>query len=181
MKYFLLALFLSLAGASYAQTAMRDLLKTMPAALTPSLSENNRLDMVDFKDAGMAAIVTNAFEGKSELTQLTDNYASLRLSEALHLDMALLTAGGERVLCVVMTWGTDLRESTLSFYSDQWQPLPTARYVALPAYPFVATLDSVQQSLTLTRVNYFNQPANEEQEKPVNVQTTLNWNGNIFK
>ena len=115
MKYFLLALFLSLAGASYAQTAMRDLLKTMPAALTPSLSENNRLDMVDFKDAGMAAIVTNAFEGKSELTQLTDNYASLRLSEALHLDMALLTAGGERVLCVVMTWGTDLRESTLSF------------------------------------------------------------------
>ena len=181
MKYFLFSLMLSLAGASYAQSAMRDLLKTMPVSLAPSLSENNRLDMVDFKDAGMAAVVTNAFEGKSELTQLTDNYASLRLSEASQLDMALLTAGGESVLCVVTTWGTDLRESTLTFYTDQWQPLPTARYVTLPDYPVVATLDPAGQTLTLTRVNYFDQPANEEQEKPKNVQTTLNWDGNMFK
>ena len=181
MRIYLFAVLLLLAGGMSAQTRMSDVLKTMPDSLCPYLSQNNRLDLVDFCEAGMKAQVTNAFDRKSELLLLTDRYASLRLSEASQVDLWLLPTADQPVLCMVTTFGTMLRESRLSFFTAQWQLLSAAPYITLPDYPFVATIDAAQQTLTLTSQTAFDRPANEEQEQPQSVQTTLNWNGEKFK
>ena len=62
-----LALLLLLTVPAIAQQKMRDVISTMPDSLAPYLTENNRLDMIDFKEANMKAEVHNAFEGKTEL------------------------------------------------------------------------------------------------------------------
>ena len=85
-----LALLLLLTVPAIAQQKMRDVISTMPDSLIPYLSENNRLDMIDFKEANMKAEVHNAFEGKTELMVLTDSYASITLNEAHRLQLRLL-------------------------------------------------------------------------------------------
>ena len=76
--------------ASAQDLMIRDVFKQMPASLLPTLSENNRLDMLDFMDSKMKAEVTNRLGGKSEMTLLTDTTLSIRMSEALKVDMLLL-------------------------------------------------------------------------------------------
>ena len=182
MRQLLFSMLLLLANSAFAQIKMSEALKSMPDSLIPYLTENNRLDLVDFREAGMHAQVSNAFDGISSLTQLTADYASLRLSEASQVDLWLLTTtSGRPMLCVVSTYGKDIRESRLSFYTTDWYPLPTSQYVTLPDYSFVATADAERKTLTLTRVNDFDRPANEEQNQLENVQTTLNWDGLKFK
>ena len=43
---------------------MKDVFRLMPDSLFPTLSANNRLDMIDFMDSQMKAEVTNLLGGK---------------------------------------------------------------------------------------------------------------------
>jgi len=108
-----------------------EIFKTMPDSLLPYLTRNNRLDMIDFIDSGMKAEVTNALDGKSEMTSLAPDSLTIRLSEASALVMFLFQVEGEpvdgcrQIVCLVNTLGShpDEVESTLSFYSARWNLL----------------------------------------------------------
>lgn len=65
------------------------LFREMPDSLMPYLTKNNRLDMLDFMEARMKAEVTNRFDGKSEMTALSSDSLTVRLSDALTVDMRL--------------------------------------------------------------------------------------------
>jgi hypothetical protein len=116
--------------ASAQDLMIRDVFKRMPASLLPTLSENNRLDMLDFMDSKMKAEVTNRLGGKSEMTLLTDTTLSIRMSEALKVDMLLLKSGSSEssnneIICMIETFGRDSLslESTVRFYTTSWHPL----------------------------------------------------------
>lgn len=70
-----------------AQTTIRDAFKAMPDSLMPYLTANNRLDLMDFMDAKMKAVVTNLLDGQTEMTFLSDDSLSIRMSEALTIEM----------------------------------------------------------------------------------------------
>jgi len=181
---FLLSMFWVVALS--AQTTIRDVLKAMPDSVVPYLTENNRLDMIDFMDTHMDAVVTNALGGKSQLLALTDQYASIRLSESSEVAMRLLDVSApvdsaQQVLCLVRTYGSDIRESTVAFYSLSWRLLPTADYFVQPDEMFVATLGNEAPTLTLSQKPYFDAPLKEEQEKIEEVLITLKWNGCFVK
>ena len=109
---------------------MQDVFRQMPASLLPTLSENNRLDMLDFMDSKMKAEVKNRLGGTSEMTALTDSTLTIRMSNALQVDMLLLKttenadADGE-VICLIETFGTDSLslESKVRFFTPSWQLL----------------------------------------------------------
>lgn len=111
--------------------AIADYFREIPDSLLPTLSENNRLDMLDFMASKMKAEVTNRLGGKSEMTLLTDSTLSIRMSNALQVDMLLLTpetsadSNSEEVICLIETFGTDSLslESTVRFYTPSWQLL----------------------------------------------------------
>jgi len=78
----------------------------------------------------MKAEVRNRLNGTSEMTALTDDSLSIRLSNALRMDILLLTPvemidSCRQVVCVVETYGTDFLslESQTSFYTPQWKKI----------------------------------------------------------
>ena len=163
-----------------AQTTVRDLLKSMPDSIIPYLSENNRLDMIDFMESDMDAVVTNSLGGKSQLLKLTDQYASIKLSEASSVAMRLLDVSTpvdslSQILCLVRTYGSDIRESSIEFYSLAWRPLPTAIFFSKPSYMFSAMLNDEEPQLTLRQEMHVDKMGMEDKEETEdkNKQTLL--------
>ena len=181
MRTLLYAVLLSVANSAFAQTTMSEALKSMPDSLMPYLTHNNRLDCIDFREANMKAEVRNVFEGKSELLQLTSNYALFRLSEASSVELCLLDADGQQLICMIQTYGTDLRESVISFYTTSWQQLSAAQYLPVSHEGLAASFDAEQQVLTLESNTFLNRAAMEEQKEENKVQTKLKWNHSVFK
>ena len=90
MKRILLLATLLVALAAHAQRpVMADLFRQMPDSLLPYLTANNRLDMVDFMEAGMKSEVTNMLDGKSQMTQLSADSLTLKLNAVLTVSMRL--------------------------------------------------------------------------------------------
>lgn len=181
MRQFLFSMLLMLANGAFAQTTMGEALKSMPDSLMPYLSHNNRLDCIDFCEANMKAEVRNVLEGKSELLKLTPSYAFFRLNDAASMELCLLDADSQQVICMIQTYGSDLRESVISFYTTSWQPLPTSQFLSTDCQQCVARFDAEQKTLTLESNNYLSRPAMEEQKAEEKVQTKLNWTNGEFK
>ena len=112
-------------------TTMDYCFRHIPDDVLPTLSENNRLDMLDFMESKMKAEVTNRLGGKSEMTLLTDTTLTIRMSEALKVDMLLLNRMGpydtenHEAICLIETFGRDSLslESTVRFFTSDWEPL----------------------------------------------------------
>ena len=107
---------------------MQEVFKSMPDSLMPYLSQNNRLDMIDFMESGMEAKVTNQLGGKSVMTAINDSYLSIRLNEATRCEMRLLPVSTpvdslSQIICMVRTYGVEGKESEVTFYSGLWRPL----------------------------------------------------------
>jgi len=107
-----------------------DCFRNIPDELLPTLSENNRLDMLDFMASKMKAEVTNRLGGKSEMTVLTDSTLSIRMSNALQVDMLLLKTTesvdtDNEVICLIETFGRDSLslESKICYYTLSWELL----------------------------------------------------------
>ena len=123
-------LFCGMTVMCHAQIKISDLFREMPDSLLPVLSENNRLDMIDFMASGMKAEVSNRLGGKSEMTMLTDDSLRVKVSDALTMTLLLITPldsieSGNKVICCVRTYGTDesMLQSVTSFYTTQWNQM----------------------------------------------------------
>ena len=126
-------LFATITGQVSAQELkMRDVFKQMPDSIMPYLSQNNRLDFIDFLDSGMAAVVRNELGGSSEMTTLADDSLSIEMSEALKTDLLLLALAEPQdsmthVVVMVETFLVDsiYGESHISYFTPAWQLLPS--------------------------------------------------------
>ena len=123
---YLLMLFASVGSAQ--EPTLRDVFRQIPDSLMPSLSQNNRLDFIDFMDSNMKASVRNLLGGMSEMTALTDDSLSVRMSDALRIDILLLTLDEpvdtiRQVVVFAESFLTDsvYQETELKFYTPDWQ------------------------------------------------------------
>ena len=129
MKKLLMGWLLSVALCAPAQhLTIRDVFKSMPDSLMPYLSNNNRLDFIDFMDSNMRAVVRNSFGGMSEMTILADDSLSVRMSDALRIDIMLLTLDEpidtiRQVVVFAESFLTDsvYGETVVKFYTPDWQ------------------------------------------------------------
>ena len=103
-----------------------DIFRQLPDSLTPYLSQNNRLDMLDFMSANMKAEVTNQLDGKSEMTLLSPDSLSVRLSDVLTLGIGCGGTGeasGWVRLHYVYTLSPEQSEHVTAIYDRRWQLL----------------------------------------------------------
>ena len=182
LLFFILYFLFSPIGAQ----TMSDAISRMPDTVVPYLNENMRLDLIDFIQSGMKAEVTNNLGGKSVLRQLSDRYSSWQLNEAAGMEMRLLDTAepvdsANQIICVVKTWGTDIQESSINFYSMEWLPLPAQRFIQLPDEACKMTISEASATLTLTPECKLDYPANEEQKDVTKPLIVYNWNGRTFK
>ena len=110
----------ALAGA---QLAMRDLWLSMPDSLCTCLDRNLRTELLDFVDMGVKAEVKNRMNGQSTMDTLTADYTRVHLSESSAIQLKLLPAQADSVVCMVRTFSAPASESFVSFFSTSWQPI----------------------------------------------------------
>ncbi len=136
MKRILPLLFIGLAIATAHAQEAKECFTAMPDSITPLLTAVNRADCIDFIESGMKAEVTNRFEGKTVMTQLTPDYIRLRMTGQSTWQMKLLsTADSTRIICTVFTACASACDSDIHFYTTRWQELPASRY--LPSLPLL--------------------------------------------
>lgn len=133
MKRILMAMVFALAmgQASAEELKIRDVFKQMPDSLMPYLSQNNRLDFIDFLDSDMKAEVRNRFGGTSEMTSLSDDSLVIRMNESYRVDLLLLPLSEpmdsvSQVVVMIETFLVDslYGESCVRYYSPDWNPIP---------------------------------------------------------
>ena len=151
---------LMLFAVSASAIEMKDVFSAMPDSVLPTLTRNNRLDMVN-----------DVFDDKSTLDTLTADYLHITLSEAVKVEMKLLPSSSQladsasHVICMVMTYGKQPIESKVTLFTSQWAPLPSS-----PTIPDneIATLSISSNTLTT-------HPMQQAEEL-----TVFKWNGAIF-
>ena len=112
---------------------LKSLFVALPDSLSPLLTEVNRADFGDFLASNMKAEVKNRFGNISEMTRLTDDYLSVRLTSASTLEMKLLPMNDSvNVVCVVKTYTAPAADSKVSFFTSDWKELPAGDYLQLP-------------------------------------------------
>lgn len=130
--YICLTLFAVIVQAP-ARTTMRDWLVSMPDSVLPLLTKNNRLDFIDFIDAGMEAVVTNRMEGKSRMDTLTSDFVRINYTKTTDVAMKLLPVNDSTdVLCLVTTVDAAVDDSRIAFYDSAWQPLEVTSFFVEP-------------------------------------------------
>lgn len=160
MKKILVTAILSLfAFSGFAQT-MRQLFVSLPdSVLMPQLTKVNREDCIDFLDSKMKAEVTNRFDGKSTLDTLSADYLHLTLSPMSEVEMKLFPVNDSvKAICWIQTYGNDstIRESSVRFFSTDWQELPRERFIAVPkTSEFVGDLSGAEADVALALTPLF--------------------------
>lgn len=117
----------------WARVPMRQWIATMPDSVMPLLTKNNRLDFMDFIDSGMEAVVTNRLDGKSRMTLLAADFASIEYTKSSVVAMKLLPLNDTTdVLCMVTTMQGGVKDSRMAFYDEQWKKLETQSFIDEP-------------------------------------------------
>ena len=154
----------------------------MPQELCPTLSEYNRLELVDNQKNGKPMQTRNQFRSIAEMKALTDDYAHLILSKNSEKEMALLpTADGTPIILVISTVRCDsVPDSSLAFYTTDWKPLRTLDYYTLPPIENFRhiTIDPTTHQLTNITTNSLfrlRTDGNDTPKPPVTITTTLSW------
>ena len=130
-----------------AQLLMKNVFKAMPDSVMPYLSQNNRLDFIDFVESGMKAEVKNQLDGMSEMTSLADDSLTIRLNEAVMVTMILLpvahpTQDVNQVIAVVHTYTfqSGQQESVVNYYTTSWQPMIEFPHLTVAAQQRISAL-----------------------------------------
>ncbi len=188
MRKAFIAISLLFTLGSSAQITMSQVFKTMPESIVPYLSENNRLDLIDFVSSNMKAEVNNRLDGKTELTKLTDSEASLKLNQSVKMELLLLDVdelvdSAKQIICMIRTYKNGDCGSHISFYSAEWKKLKTSDYIEIPESVFVADFESFSENpvLILTFNHPFDKPTIEDQNKVDKTLMKFNWNKRTFK
>ena len=188
---------------------IKEVFITMTDSLTPYLSQNNKLDLIDFMESDMEAKVTNSLNGTSRMDTLNDQFLSLTLNEASKVQMRLLPViepvdSMQQIICLVRTIGVKGQESTVSFYSCSWHPLQLSindvfspddilvqpasmsderfrelKTMLLP-FMFWATLSESEDVITIRLSEQYLSTNDFEEIQTIKTLIKLKWNGRLF-
>ena len=196
----------ALLPAGVSAQLMDEVFKAMPDTLLPYLNKEKRTELVDFYHIGVKAETKNKLDENTVLDTLTTGMASLRLSESSTLQLLMLPRqGGDTIVCAVKTFFGEAPESTVAFYTRDWQgvtadsvmseidarslvarpdTMTVERYEALLKYidPWMmeARVSEADLSLTWTLSLPMLSESEKKDLKDIILQRKLKWNGKRF-
>ena len=133
MKRITTIIILALMAMAGRAADLRTLFVSMPDSILPTLTKSDRMDFLDYMDSGMKARVRNKLGGESVMTQFEENMLSIQTSQAGRFDLVLLKKGkNETLICIIRTVNAKYDDSRLSFFTEDWKPVPTEQLIELP-------------------------------------------------
>lgn len=124
MRILLSILFLLQAIASSAQD-MKEIIRTMPDSIAPLLTKNNRLDFIDYIEAGQRAAEKNKLTGESEMLKLNATRALIQMTAASTLDIKLISSPEPQIGIITTAKSDKAYASIVKYYSTDWKLLKT--------------------------------------------------------
>lgn len=97
----------------------------MPDSVAGYMNKSKRIEALDYCDIGLKIDVTNLFESSTMVDTLTNDFMQVRMSKAMLLQMQVLPADSDTVVCVVHTFYGPEPESSVELYNRQWEKLYT--------------------------------------------------------
>lgn len=132
---------------------LRTLFIEMPDTLLPLLTNNDRRDMIDFWDARMSTPVVNRLDGKSRITELTNDFLSVELSRSSSMQIKMLkNVAGDTLLCIVNTVGAEAYDSRIHFYNSRWERVDGSKFTMPSIADFFLPSDSVGKALEVSDI-----------------------------
>jgi hypothetical protein len=95
----------------------------MPEFLSLTLTETNRLELVELYKGGLPAAVENLMGDSCFLTRMTDDYLHIREGESSLEIIVLSMINDSKVICLIRTVCAPLCDSYLEFYTVNWKKL----------------------------------------------------------
>ena len=105
------------------QVRVKDLFASAPDSIFPLLTQNNRLDCIDFRENNMTARVKNRMDDVSELKELTDDYLLMQVSAHSTAELRLLS---DSLFCLINTYLGPTADSRVRFFDTSWHPVAVA-------------------------------------------------------
>ena len=126
MKHFIAGLFITCTFFAARAQKMEDYFIRIPNDFIVQLEEAWRKDLVDLYKSGKPAILENTMQGKSVLKKLTDHYLLLQSTESSTVELKLLSlVNNTQIICMIETVYAPVADSRVSFYTTDWQLLPS--------------------------------------------------------
>ena len=112
------------------QPSFKDIFLHMPENICPSLTEYNRLELVDNQRNNKDMRTRNAYKSFSTMEILTDTFAHLTVSKSSEKTFCMLPCGSDStIVMVISTVHSDsITDSSINFYTTSWNPLPAENY-----------------------------------------------------
>lgn len=125
MKYVMMLVLVMCVAQAPAQT-MKEVWSAMPDSVMPLLSKNNRLDCVDYWEAGQQGDVKNRLEGKVSILFMNEDSLAVADTESSSYEMKLKKGESGDLLSItvrrVVKTG-DITDWTERVFSPAWQLL----------------------------------------------------------
>lgn len=123
----ILFLILILASVQASAQDMKTIISNMPDSITPLLTKNNRLDFIDYLEAGQKAEESNKLRGKSAMLKLTASRAVIATSKSSTKDFKLLTSPTPQIGIITTVQLDSTYTSFVKYYDLNWQLLKTVK------------------------------------------------------
>ena len=132
-----------------AQT-IKEIFQALPDTILPSLSKNDRLDLIDLIENKMENEVTNQLRGRSRMTLLTANLTKVQLSELAEVQMCRLSTPNSYLICLIHSVKTEAWDSNIRFYNPDWTLNSTVTSIH-------STLLSHTSNFSFVHLNFINE------------------------
>lgn len=104
--------------------SMSEIWACLPDSVFPYLDHTHRAQMTEYIQMGLKGDVDHSLAGKSVMDTLTADYIHLTLNESVVMELKKLPRNGiDSLLCVVTTWKGPAEESSVKFFTQDWQAL----------------------------------------------------------
>ena len=111
----------------FARFSAKDALLSTPDATIGYIDNTNRLDMIDYFEAGQKGhTVSNGRGGRSSLAELTDSTFVIKNGEVQTISARLLPAKSDTLIAIIETLATPTPDSRLTIYNKAWKPVKKA-------------------------------------------------------
>lgn len=138
---------------------------TAPLKAMPLLTENDRLDMIDYFNSNMSNTTSNRYGGQSAITSLSPELITARLTDASECQLAILPDGKEGLIALISTVKTPVPDSNMKIFSADWQRDLTASVFKAPVLTDWLTAEGkkhraeVESTVPFLLVSYTYDPA----------------------
>lgn len=106
------------------QISIKEVIGNIPDEILPYITNDQKEELLKFTGSKDSVKVKNTFNGATSIDTISFDYAKINMNKTTEMQLKLLRGNDStQILCVIKTIKSPLKESTVKFYSTEWQAI----------------------------------------------------------